>query len=236
MRTSVPAPNATAAPTTSAAATPPMIAPRPTTPHYADLAEAVFARAQPASMAAKRRVSSSGEPTLMRTEAGSPNGPSGRTITPCALEARGERRAVAHVDAEEVGDALERREAALAQTRGEALAPVARLGAPARDLVARAEARERGVERRLRHVERVLDLEAGGRDIGRAEPVADAEARQAVDLRERAQHDAAPAAREVLARAVGVVGVVDVLEVGLVEHRQHVLRAARRGSARAPRA
>ena len=68
--------------TTSAAATPPMIAPRPTTPHYADPRGAGFGGPQPASMASKRRVSSSGEPTLMRTEAGSPNGPSGRTITP----------------------------------------------------------------------------------------------------------------------------------------------------------
>lgn len=41
IRTSVPAPKATVAPTTSAAATPPMIAPRPTTPHYANLAVAV---------------------------------------------------------------------------------------------------------------------------------------------------------------------------------------------------
>ena len=83
IRTSAPAPNATVAPTTSAATTAPKIAPRPTTPHYANLAEAVFACAQPASMASNRRVNSSGEPTLMRTDAGSPNGPSGRTITPC---------------------------------------------------------------------------------------------------------------------------------------------------------
>ncbi len=46
------------------------------------LGRAVSQAAQSPSRAAKSRSSSCGEPTLMRTEAGSPNGPSGRTITP----------------------------------------------------------------------------------------------------------------------------------------------------------
>ena len=57
---------------------------------------------------------------------------------------------------------------------------------------------------------------------GRHRP-ADAQAGEAVDLRERPQHrDAAPFAEEV--EAVDVVRVVDVLEVRLVEDAEDVLR------------
>ena len=95
--------------------------------------------------------------------------------------------------------------------------------AGALELGARIQARERGLLRGGGDVEGALDLADRGDDRLGRERVADAQAREPVDLRERAQHDHPPPGLQVLLDAVRVVGVVDVLEVRLVEHGQHVL-------------
>ena len=142
----------------------------------------------------------------MRTEAGSPNGPSGRTITPCRSRRAANAAPSPTSTQRKLATPVERLEPALPQPGGEPVAARARRFAPPRHLLVFAEARERGIERRLRHVERVLDLDAGGGDVGRAEPVADPEAREPVDLRERSQNDAAAPVRELLAAPSGYSG------------------------------
>ena len=69
-----------------------------------------------------------------------------------------------------------------------------------------------------------------------ADGVADAQAREPVDLRERPQDDRAAALLHVLLDPVRVVRVVDVLGVGLVEHREHVRREPGRTTRRPRRA
>ena len=70
----------------------------------------------------------------------------------------------------------------------------------------------------------------------RRDGVADAQPGEAVDLRERAQDDDLPALLEVLLDRVRVVGVVDVLEVRLVDDRERRARARARRTRPAPRA
>ena len=60
---------------------------------------------------------------------------------------------------------------------------------PARDLLLVAEARQRGHLRGRREIERAPHLADRGHEVGRADAVADAQPREPVDLRERAQHD-----------------------------------------------
>ena len=88
------------------------------------------------------------------------------------------------------------------------------------------EARERGLLRGSGDVEGAPHLADRGHDRGRREPVADPQPGEPVDLREGPQDDHPAAALEVLLDTVRVVRVVDVLEVGLVEHGQDVLRHA----------
>jgi hypothetical protein len=59
--------------------------------------------------------------------------------------------------------------------------------------------------------------------LGGANAVADSEAGEAEDLRERPQNEHAVATRDILRHAFRVVGLVDVLEVGLVENGEDVL-------------
>ena len=73
-----------------------------------------------------------------------------------------------------------------------------------------------------RDVERAAQLRHRGADVRRADGVADTGAGEAVDLRERAQHDHPAPVEDVLVDRIGVVGPVDVLEVGLVDHGQDV--------------
>ena len=93
--------------------------------------------------------------------------------------------------------------------------------APAGDLGVAAEARERRGLSGGGDLERAPHLARRGDDVGRPDPVADAQAGEPVDLREGAQHDQPPALADEL-DPVEVVGVVDVLEVGLVEDAEHV--------------
>ena len=95
---------------------------------------------------------------------------------------------------------------------------------PALELAGRIQAGERSFLRRSRQVERSPRLAERSDELGRACAVADPGSGQAVDLRERSQHDHLPASSEVLLDAVRIVGIVDVLEVRLIEHGQHVLR------------
>jgi hypothetical protein len=96
------------------------------------------------------------------------------------------------------------------------------LAPPPRELLGRVQARERGLLGRGRDVEGAPDLPDRGHDRGRREAVAHAEPGEPVDLRERAEDDDSPALLQVALDAVGVVGVVDVLGVGLVENGDDV--------------
>ena len=85
------------------------------------------------------------------------------------------------------------------------------------------EARERGLLAGGGDVERATHLPDGGDDVVGADAVADPEPGEPVDLRERAQDEHPVAGLEVLLDRVGVVGLVDVLEVGLVDDGEDVL-------------
>ena len=87
------------------------------------------------------------------------------------------------------------------------------------------EARQRSVLSGLIDVERVPHLADRLDDICRADPVPDPKARKPVDLRERPEYkDAAPVALQVLLDPVRIPGLLDVLEVSLVENGQEVAR------------
>ena len=88
---------------------------------------------------------------------------------------------------------------------------------------------QRGGLRQRVHVEGPPDLPDRGHELLRAERVADAEPGEPVDLRERPQHDDPPPRLQVL-EPVHVLRVVDVLEVGLVEHRQDMSRTRSRNA------
>ena len=94
---------------------------------------------------------------------------------------------------------------------------------PPRELLRLVEARERRRLRRRGHVKRAPHLRGRRHDVGRRDRPPDPHSREAVDLRERPQHGEPPALAEQL-DAVGVVRVVDVLEVRLVEDAEDVLR------------
>jgi hypothetical protein len=96
-------------------------------------------------------------------------------------------------------------------------------GPTACELVRVVEARECRLLGGRRHVERPLHLPDRGDHRRRPDPVADSQRRQAVDLRERPQREhVAAVLRRVLDR-VREGGVVDVLEVRLVDDDENVL-------------
>src|SRR6266511_3011542 len=88
---------------------------------------------------------------------------------------------------------------------------------PARKLVGRVETCERRFLRRRGEVERAPRLPQRSHELCCGDAVANTQAGEAVDLRERAQHDYVAAGFEVFLDPIGVVGIVDVLEVRLVE-------------------
>ncbi len=149
----------------------------------------------------------------------------GRTITPCASNASARLAASPPtVDEQEV-----------AERRADGLEAVCTQGtlehchgrtvhvAPPGELGLVVEADERSLLSRRAHVERPAHL-AHGRDhaLG-ADAVSDAEPGEPVDLAERAQDEHAVALLRELLDRVRVVGIVDVLEVGLVDDGEHVL-------------
>ena len=96
----------------------------------------------------------------------------------------------------------------------------------ARKLGRVAEAGDGGVLGGLRDVEGVPHLLDRVHCLPGADPVADAQPREAVDLREGAQHEHVAALLHVLLDPVWVVRLVDVLEVRLVEDGENVARDA----------
>ena len=95
---------------------------------------------------------------------------------------------------------------------------------PAGHLGVVAETGQRGILSRLIEVERVPNLADRLDDIVGADPVPDPKPREPVDLRERPE-DQHPSAvpLQVLLDPIGIPGLVDVLEVRLVENRQDVI-------------
>ena len=136
-----------------------------------------------------------------------------------------ERGAVADLGEEEVphagpaGSSPCPRRAASISPRPAAFSARRRASSSAPSRLASAAACAGAVTSNARRTLLVAATTSGGRD-----GVADAEAREPVDLRERPQHRDAPALRGTAGDAVEVVGVVDVLEVRLVEDGEHVLR------------
>ena len=111
----------------------------------------------------------------------------------------------------------------LAQRALELCETVGVQSATPRDLGVVAEARKCGRLRLGRDVERPPRLRHRSDDVGRPDGVTDTEPCEAVDLRERAQDDDAPAFLEVGLDGVRIVGTVDVLEVRLVDHHEHMV-------------
>ena len=95
--------------------------------------------------------------------------------------------------------------------------------ATACELLGGVEAGERRLLRGSGQVERAARLPELGNELRRGDAVAHAHAGEAVDLRERPEHDYPAARLEELLDAVRVIRIVYVLEVRLVEHGQHVL-------------
>ena len=159
----------------------------------------------------------------MRTEDGSPKPASGLTMRPSRSSEEATALPSPTETEHEVRDRRQRLQPELDESCEQALAPDAGLGGASRDLALLAEARPGGVLRRLAHVEGVLHLvQRHGNVQGHRAP-ADAQPGQPVDLRERAQHHHAAVGEQVLAQPVGIVRIVDVLVVGLVEDRKHVV-------------
>ena len=141
-----------------------------------------------------------------------------------AQELLEQRPPAADVDEEEVAERRAGRlEPVLAQGGLELRASHRVRRAPPDELGVVPEARDGRGLRGRRDVERPPDLARRRGDVGRRNPVPDAQPREPVDLRERPQHDEPAAGLEQLRDAVGVVGIVHVLEVRLVEHDEHVL-------------
>ena len=148
--------------------------------------------------------------------------PHDRALAEQRVEERGS--VVADLDEEEVRDRRPGRlEPVLAERPLERRAPLGGEAAALGELVGAVDARERRDLGLRADVERAARLADRLDHVGRADAVADPETGEPVDLRERPQHEHASAGAEVLGDAVRVVGAVDVLEVGLVEHRQDVL-------------
>ena len=95
--------------------------------------------------------------------------------------------------------------------------------APAGELLVVAEAGDRRRLGLCRDVERAAHLADGRHDLRRAYAVADAKAREPVDLRERPDDEHTPARLEVLFDCVRIVGLVDVFEVRLIDDGEDVL-------------
>ena len=142
-----------------------------------------------------------------------------------ALEER--PRVLSDLGEDEVRDGgADRVEPVLAQRLFD-LRPAVAVGAPAaldlRFSSGRGEARDRGDLSGRGDVEGAAHL-ANRRDhLGRSRRIADAEAREPEDLREGAEDDDAPATLEVLLDPVGIVRLLDVLEVRLVEDGDDVV-------------
>src|SRR5215210_6932690 len=132
-----------------------------------------------------------------------------------------ELRVFAELDEDEVSD---RRSGELvtgvAQDAFELGTPVRVRRAPPAELVRRVEARKRSFLRRRRQVERTTRLPQGGDELGGTYAVADSKTCEAVDLRERTSDQHTLPRLEVLLHRIGIVGVIDVLEVGLVDDGQ----------------
>src|SRR4051794_20856478 len=103
-------------------------------------------------------------------------------------------------------------------------ATAGRLGAPASDFRVVADARARGVLGGLVHVEGVSHLGDGLDDLDRADAVSNPEAGEPVDLRERPQHEGAPAGLDGFLDPIGIVLGVHVLEIRLVQNGEDVRR------------
>ncbi len=149
-------------------------------------------------------------------------------MTPRRSSASFAREGVVHPDEQEVGDGGACRiEPMLAE---HVLEPAHRL--PVRrtaplELLRPVEARERRLLPGGGHVERAAHLADGGDDVLGADSIPDPEPREAEDLGERPQDEDAVARLEVLRDSLRIVGIVDVLEVRLVEDGQDVPRNAR---------
>src|SRR5919198_1524355 len=136
-------------------------------------------------------------------------------------------RVVAHLGEDEVRDrGCRDREADARACLLELCPSRGRQAAAAHDLLLVSETGEGGVLRGLVDVEGVANLADRLDDVRRADPVADSKTGEPVDLRERPQDEDAAPALEVLLDTVGVVGLLDVLEVRLVEDGEHVCRYA----------
>src|SRR5581483_2173839 len=132
-------------------------------------------------------------------------------------------RVSAGVDVQEVADGRHRVEAVVAQHRLEPDAAFLVDGAAAGELDLVVQARERRHLGGRRHVERPAYFRQRRAHVARADGVTDPQPGEAVDLRERAQHDDAAARLQVPLDRIRVVGPVDVLEVRLVDDRHDVL-------------
>ena len=160
-----------------------------------------------------------------RIAPGAPNPPVGRTITPSRKRASKSGLASSPTSAKTkfptagpAGSKPFARSARSIAGRWARLSARRRASSPRSSRL-----RQRGRLPGAGDVEGAAHLADRGHERGGPERVADAQAGEAVDLREGAQHDDAPASLEVLLDAVGVVRIVDVLVVGLVEHGDHVL-------------
>ena len=175
--------------------------------------------------AASRNSSSSGVPTEMRIAVGAPKPPSGRTITPSSSSRSKNCGASSPIStntkfatAPGAGSSPCFPRILVSSSRPRRFA--------SRRLVtstAVVEARERRDLRGGRDVEGPPHLGHRLAHVEGADRVPDPEPGEAVDLRERPQHDDAAPPAEMLGDRVGVVGILDVLEVGLVDHREDVL-------------
>ena len=187
--------------------------------------------AEPGSRRAPRRAARARRASRRRsaTTVGAPNGTPDCTMTPARSSAAATASASAPTSTRTKFVALpgsgSSPRARSSAVRASIASRFAR--APPLDLVASSEARERGHLGERADVVAALHLPHRRDDRGRPDAVADPQPGQAVELRERPQREHVVPGADELGDRVEPVGGIEVVEVGLVDHRAARARAGR---------